>query len=127
MEGIALLWVATILISVCIAFAPLVIWRNTNRMNKMLGLVALRVGASPEEVRAVMLGGDPALKPDKRNKVCPSCKALRPVSESSCRFCGHAFVMAPQTTLCPDCGEDITHMPGECPRCGKAFIYKSGC
>lgn len=26
--------------------------------------------------------------------------------------------------LCPECGEDITHMPQHCPKCGKELVYK---
>jgi len=27
---------------------------------------------------------------------------------------------------CQQCGEDITHMPAECPKCGKTLVYKEG-
>jgi predicted amidophosphoribosyltransferase len=42
-----------------------------------------------------------------------------------CAKCGYIFPIAFQKISCPDCGEDITHMPPVCPGCEKKFKYKT--
>ena len=60
-----------------------------------------------------------------RLKSCPRCGLKSPVSNLDCAKCGFHFPMAPQKTTCPECGEDITHLPPVCPGCEKRFKYKT--
>jgi predicted RNA-binding Zn-ribbon protein involved in translation (DUF1610 family) len=129
MEGLfaagGLLWIMMFIICLCIAIAPLIIWRNTNRTNRLLAIIAIKAGADIEEVRSVLNGGRVQFAPKASEKFCPACGAMRPATERVCKFCGHESAIAPRKIVCPDCGQDITHMPSECPKCGKRFTYKT--
>jgi predicted amidophosphoribosyltransferase len=66
-----------------------------------------------------------AQKEKPRLKVCPQCGLESPVSNADCAKCGFIFSMAPKKISCPECGENITHMPTVCPGCEKRFKYKT--
>lgn len=42
------------IVSMAIMIAPLLIWRNTNRTNKLLGAIAKQQGVSQEEVDEIL-------------------------------------------------------------------------
>lgn len=46
-----------IILGFCITIAPLIIWRNTNRANRLLALMAARAGVTPEEIKAAWIAG----------------------------------------------------------------------
>lgn len=127
MEGLfmmgGLFWVVLLVICICIVIAPLIIWRNTNRMIEVLALIAIKNGVNGEELRAVLLGAKAKTKPNNTERICTKCLATRPATERKCRFCGQEPDMADRKIECTECGQDITHMPPECPKCGKRFTY----
>lgn len=49
-EALGIIWflavAALVVIAVCITVAPLIIWRNTNRMNRLLVLMLAKQGVS---------------------------------------------------------------------------------
>ena len=51
-EALGIMWVLAVaaiaIIAVCITVAPLIIWRNTNRMNRLLVLMLAKQGVSRE-------------------------------------------------------------------------------
>jgi hypothetical protein len=55
-----LIVIAIIVFFICITIAPLIIWRNGNRTNRLLSLIALNVGVSPDQIRIAFYkgGGD---------------------------------------------------------------------
>lgn len=126
MGGIGFVWLVMVIIGLCIAIAPLIIWRNTNRANRLLGQIAIQLGCNPDDIQLIFSGGRLKMRAGKNQKQCPGCNAIRPNAEAVCSFCGHQFPMAPRKVACPDCQTDITHMPPECPECGRRFKYKTG-
>jgi hypothetical protein len=54
------IFIAFIVISICITLAPLVIWRNGNRTNRLLALIALHQGIPAQKIQEVFSkgGGD---------------------------------------------------------------------
>ena len=46
-----------VILGFCITIAPLIIWRNTNRANRLLALMAARAGVTPEETKAAWIAG----------------------------------------------------------------------
>jgi len=62
--GLGIIWlmivIAILIISVCISVAPLIIWRNGNRTNRLLSLIALRLGLPADRIRTTFYkgGGD---------------------------------------------------------------------
>ena len=62
-EALGIMWflavVSLIVIAVCITVAPLIIWRNTNRMNRLLVLMLAKQGFKKEALeRTWHKGGD---------------------------------------------------------------------
>mgnify|MGYP006309077621 CR=1 FL=1 len=51
---------AMIVIGLCITIAPLIIWRNGNRTNRMLALIALQQGIPADKIKDAFSkgGGD---------------------------------------------------------------------
>jgi len=52
-----------LLISICITIAPLIIWRNGNRTNRLLALIAVQVGVPVETVKETFHRGGGGLPP----------------------------------------------------------------
>lgn len=46
-----------VILGFCITIAPLIIWRNTNRANRLLALMAARAGVTPKEIKDVWIAG----------------------------------------------------------------------
>jgi len=57
MEGLGIFGFLLIVLGICITIAPLLIWRNTNRTNRLLALQLARQGAKPEDVRSAWSDG----------------------------------------------------------------------
>lgn len=62
-QALGIMWVlavaAIVIIAACITVAPLIIWRNTNRMNRLLVLMLAKQGVSRELLdRTWHKGGD---------------------------------------------------------------------
>ncbi len=63
-EGLGIIWlivlIAIIIVAICITIAPLIIWRNGNRTNRLLSLIALRLGVPSDKIRTAFYkgGGD---------------------------------------------------------------------
>lgn len=55
-----LIYLAILIIGLCITIAPLIIWRNGNRSNRMLVLIALQLGVPAKQIKDVFSkgGGD---------------------------------------------------------------------
>ena len=52
MEKIAILWLIFFVVGICITIAPLLIWRNGNRTNRLLALMLIRQGVPVEVVKS---------------------------------------------------------------------------
>lgn len=50
-------WLFFVVIAICITIAPLVIWRNTNRTNRLLALLLLQQGVPADTVNEVFKSG----------------------------------------------------------------------
>lgn len=123
--GGIIIWAFLFILGICLAIAPLIIWRNTNRTNRMLAALLIKEGMSSKKVYQIFYGNDSAFKDYSDQKKCPVCNASAHVSSAACKECGHAYDVSPKRLSCPDCGHDITHMPENCPECGKTFKYKT--
>lgn len=55
--GFIILFLAIIIISFCITIAPLIIWRNGNRTNRLLALLAFHSGVPANKLKEVYLNG----------------------------------------------------------------------
>ena len=55
-----LISLAILIIGLCITIAPLIIWRNGNRTNRLLAIIALHQGVPPEKIKDAFSkgGGD---------------------------------------------------------------------
>lgn len=57
LTGLGLTWLFFFVIGILISIAPLMIWRNTNRQNKLLALMARQVGVPATSIRIAWLQG----------------------------------------------------------------------
>ncbi len=55
--GIVLVWLILVAIGLLITIAPLILWRNTNRTNRMLALIAEQLGVPPQRITYVYKNG----------------------------------------------------------------------
>ena len=55
--GMVLVWLVLVLIGVLITIAPLILWRNTNRTNWLLALIAEQVGVPPQRIANIYKNG----------------------------------------------------------------------
>jgi hypothetical protein len=63
-----LIFIIILVVSFCIAIAPLFIWRNGNRTNRLLALIAINQGISADQVREVFYSGGSELPKEIKNK-----------------------------------------------------------
>lgn len=154
MGGFAIVWVLFFaILGICITIAPLIIWRNTNRTNRLLALMLLRQGVPRDDVIAAYdasgssIGGVPgsgvgfkqvAKKTVENFKLSAEDQKPAPINPKS-RYCHHCGSDAPldaaacptctrqlpeRPVFCPKCGHEITHRPESCPGCGAKYRYK---
>lgn len=154
MGGFSFVWfVVFVILGICITIAPLIIWRNTNRTNRLLALMLLRQGVPAKVVveaytaSGSSIGGVPGSGvgfKDIAKKVVDDFKISvedvkpDPVPPKS-RFCPNCGsdaplgatscpsctrILAEHPVHCPKCGHEITHQPAECPGCGTKYRYK---
>lgn len=153
MEGFAIIWaILIIILGICITFAPLLIWRNTNRTNRLLALMLLRQGVPADIVvkayaaSGSSIGGVPGLGAGIRDfaqkivkdfKLSAEDKNLDHVKPTTrfCPSCGSEeplnttvcqtcmWVLAEHPIFCPKCGHEISHRPTACPGCGTKYRY----
>jgi len=148
-----ILWIAAFIIGICITIAPLIIWRNTNRTNRLLALMLLRHGVPREivieayDASGSSIGGVPgsgvgfkqvAKETAQNFKLSADDQKAEPIKPAS-RYCHHCGSDAPldadtcpsctrilpeHPVFCPKCGHEITHRPESCPGCGAKYRYK---
>lgn len=153
MEGFAIIWaILIIILGICITIAPLIIWRNTNRTNRLLALMLLRQGVPANVVveaygaSGSSIGGVPGSGggfKDIAKKVVEDFKIsvedVKPEpAKPTARFCPNCGsdapldatscpnctrILAEHPVHCPKCGHEITHQPAECPGCGTKYRY----
>lgn len=114
----ALAWIFIAIVSFCIAIAPLLIWRNTNRTNRLLALLLTQNGTDPNLISKTYFGsGDnieylgirsssnyqenagnisvqdspTSINEASKTKVCPACGTVCPASATKCRICPREF------------------------------------
>ncbi|SFM20455.1 Double zinc ribbon [Desulfomicrobium norvegicum] len=148
MEGLGLLWIIFLVLSGCVTIAPLIIWRNTNRTNRLLALMLLQQGAKPEHVRGAWsqsgssltsipgyedMGIVGALKDAGRavQKIQKDFKEAAsedpkpaPIKPKS-RYCHHCGSDAPlEASACPTCTRELPDRPVFCPKCGHEISHR---
>ncbi|MBU4526205.1 MAG: zinc ribbon domain-containing protein [Desulfomicrobium sp.] len=132
-----------LILSICLTIAPLLIWRNTNRTNRLLAVMLARQGVKKNILkRAWELGGsdfnqiftESAAEVAKKTFVFTGEKQPKPAPPKFrfCHYCGSDALLNADTcpnctrilpedpVFCPKCGHEITHGPAKCPGCGKA-------
>lgn len=148
MEGLGLLWLIIFIISTCIAIAPLIIWRNTNRTNRLLALMLLQQGAKAEHVRGAWSQGgstlasipgyedmgivgalkDAGRAAQKIQKDFKEAAAEDPKPEPAdpvARYCHHCGTDAPlDADACPTCTRLFARVPIFCPKCGHEISHR---
>lgn len=114
----AIAWIFIATVSFCIAIAPLIIWRNTNRTNRLLTLLLTQVKTDPiligktyygsgndleylgiraftshQENPTHMSAQNPVTSNDDsgKPKVCPACGTECPSNATKCRICPREF------------------------------------
>lgn len=154
MEGFAVVWVFFfVILTICITIAPLIIWRNTNRTNRLLALMLLYQGVPKKDVidayeaSGSSVGGVPgsgvgfkelAKKTVDNFKLSAEDEKLEPVKPTS-RYCHQCGTDAPLDAdacptctrlfsraplFCPKCAHEISHKPESCPGCEAKYQYK---
>ena len=148
MEGIGLFGVLLVILGICITIAPLIIWRNTNRTNRLLALMLSQRGVKPERVRAAWsqsgstlasipgyedMGIVGALKDAGRavQKIQKDFKEAAaedpkpaPIKPKS-RYCHHCGSDAPlDAAACPTCTRLFARVPIFCPTCGHEISHR---
>lgn len=148
MEGIGLFGVLLVILGICITIAPLIIWRNTNRTNRLLALMLSQRGVKPERVRAAWsqsgstlasipgyedMGIVGALKDAGRavQKIQKDFKEAAsedpkpaPIKPKS-RYCHHCGSDAPlDAAACPNCTRLFARVPLFCPTCGHEISHR---
>jgi hypothetical protein len=87
-EGFGLLWLIATIIGLCITVAPLILWRNTNRTNRLLSMLVIQNGADPKHVAQVASGRAEPIRFPNGTKICPNCSSAQDAKIGSCRICG---------------------------------------
>lgn len=98
-----ILWIFIFIVSICITIAPLLIWRNSNRTNRLLALLLAQNGTDPNLISKTYFGSGndieyPGIKElnyeeytnGKDFKQCPKCGAKSPSNTTRC-ICNHIF------------------------------------
>lgn len=147
MEGLGIIGFLIFALSVCIAIAPLLIWRNTNRTNRLLALQLAKMGTAPVDVRKAWSDGgshlasvpgyeDTGLLGAAKEagaaikKVAEDFKAAaaedKPVHvPPKNRFCTACGSDAPLTaSTCPNCSRELAARPLYCPKCGHEISHR---
>jgi len=138
-----------LILSICLTIAPLLIWRNTNRTNRLLAVMLARQGVKKDILKRTweLDGSDfnqifteSAAEMAKKTFVFTEDESPNPIEPKS-RFCHHCGSDAPLNSdacptctrilpinaiFCPKCAHEITHRPELCPGCGTKFKYKNG-
>lgn len=144
MESIgAMLTILCFVVAIAIAIAPLYIWRNTNRANRLLALIAMRSGCDGDEIKAAWTatGGQLTSVPglqgygmlgvakktvesfrqavSEQPKTKPSSRA-----EPKNRYCQYCDTTAARDALaCPTCAREFPARAVFCPRCGHEITH----
>jgi hypothetical protein len=96
-------WIFIATFSFCIAIAPLLIWRNTNRTNRLLALLLVQNGVEPSLISKTYYGSginvdDLGIKESDNQKSynaeefkeCPKCGEKLPLNATRC-ICNHVL------------------------------------
>ena len=141
--------ISILIFSVCLTIAPLLIWRNTNRTNRLLAVMLAKQGVKKDILKRTwdLSGADfnqifteSAAEVAQKSFVFTEDERPNPIQPKS-RFCHHCGSDAPlnfdacptctrilpdNPVFCPKCAHEITHRPESCPGCGTKFKYKDG-
>lgn len=88
MESLGIIWLIALIIGLCITFAPLFIWRNTNRTNRLLSMIAIQNGADAQHVAQVASGRAEPIRFPNGTKICQNCSSAQDAKTHTCRICG---------------------------------------
>jgi membrane protease subunit (stomatin/prohibitin family) len=138
-----------LIFGICIAVAPLIIWRNTNRTNRLLAIIAVQLGAAEEDVRTAWDSGGgaiPRVTGLKNGGILGALAGFRdnyrqamaeqntedsqdsqPASAApTARFCAAcgADDIPLDVATCPKCTRILPENPMFCPRCGHEITHK---
>lgn len=149
MDNFGFFGIILLILGVCITIAPLIIWRNTNRTNRLLALQLARQGAKPEDVRSAWSQGGASLatvpgyadtgimgaakeagrvlkKTYTEFKDAAAEEKEEPAAPAAPtgRFCPACGSDAPlNATSCPSCSRDLAEKPIYCPKCGHEISH----
>lgn len=140
MEGLGIFGLLLIILGICITVAPLLIWRNGNRTNRLLALMLIRQGVPANVVNEAYdasgssLGGVPGsgvglaamAKQAAENFKEASAPDEKPVPvQPIARFCHRCGTDAPLDAIsCPTCSHDLAAKPLYCPKCGHEISHR---
>lgn len=142
MEGVGIIWLLMFIVGICITISPLIVWRNTNRTNRLLALLLVRQGVPKSDIlSAYNVGGaslssvpgigskfEDAVKQavtNFREAAAPEQKASPEPAEPRGRFCHLCATDAPlDATVCPGCKTPLPENPVHCPRCGHEVTHQ---
>jgi hypothetical protein len=112
-------------LGVCITIAPLILWRNTNRTNRLLALQLARQGAKPEDVRSAWSDGGSHLASVPGYEDTGLLGAAKGAAENFKAAYSEAKVedkpapVPPKNRFCPSCGSDADLTASTCPSCSR--------
>ncbi len=140
---LAMVWICVGIIGICISIAPLIIWRNTNRTNLMLALIAVQQGVPRAAITRVWEQGgsevEHAFDPTEFEKNTAAAKQsannfkieagdAEPTREPAVptgRYCPACDTAAPlDATACPRCGREFPVHAVHCPKCGHEITHQ---
>lgn len=149
MEGLGIFGILIIVLGICITIAPLIIWRNTSRTNRLLALQLAKMNVDQIDVRSAWDGGGShlasvpgyedtgflgavkdagvALKKTAENfKAASAEEKQKPVPvQPKNRFCPACGADAPLTAAsCPSCTRHLADKPLYCPKCGHEISHR---
>ena len=142
MEGLGMVGFLLFVLGICITIAPLLIWRNTNRTNRLLALQLARMSTPPMDVRRAWSDGgshlasvpgyeDTGMLGVAKDAVKTFSAAISEEKQKPApappksRFCPACGSDAPLTaTKCPSCSRDLADKPLYCPKCGHEISHR---
>lgn len=147
MAGLGIIWIVvciiSIIIGVCITISPLIIWRNTNRTNRLLALSLAQQGVPKTVITRAweQSGSDVAhvFGPTayERNTAAVKQAAHNLKAEATApdvkpepaaptgRYCAACDTTAPlDATSCPTCNREFPAHAVHCPKCGHEITHQ---
>lgn len=143
MAGFGVIGIIVFVLGICVSIAPLIIWRNTNRTNRILALIAAQQGVPKALItRAWEQSGsdvDHVFGPTAFEKNTAAAKqavsnfkfeagSVAPKPEPAAptgRYCPACDTAAPLgSTACPQCEREFPDHAVHCPKCGHEITHQ---